>query len=172
MLHAKILKMNKRKHYLLGLIVSALLLGSVYYFQYARHMAPCPLCIMQRVAYYLLGITCLVALWQNPRITGQRIYAILLLIFSAYGIGLAIRQLYLQSLPFGQAPACAPSLNFMLKNFPLHETLTAMFYGSGDCAVVHWQFLGLSMAGWSLVFLVGFFIAGLLLLVKAGSKKG
>ena len=159
--------MKKRKYYLLGLIICVLLLGTVYYFQYARHMAPCPLCIMQRVAYYLLGITCLIAACHNPKQTGQRIYATLLLVFSGYGIGIAIRQLYLQSLPFGQAPACAPSLNFMLKNFPLHETLKAMFYGSGDCAVVHWQFLGLSMAGWSLVFLVGFFIAATILWLKA-----
>jgi disulfide bond formation protein DsbB len=127
---------------------------------------------MQRLAYYLLGLTCLIAVLQNPNKLGQRVYAVLLLIFSTFGAGIAIRQLYLQSLPFGQAPACAPSLNFMLKNFPLHETLKSLFYGSGDCAIVHWQLFGLSMAAWSLIFLICFFIAGLFLLVKTRSKKG
>ena len=164
--------MNQRKYYLLGLLVCVLLLGTVYYFQYAQNMTPCPLCIMQRLAFYLLGITCLIAACHKPKITGQRVYAILVLLFATFGSGIAIRQLYLQSLPFGQAPACAPSLNFMLQNFPLHETLKALFYGSGDCAVVHWSFWGLSMAAWSLIFLLGFFVAGWVHLFRAKTKKG
>jgi disulfide bond formation protein DsbB len=47
--------------------------------------------------------------------------------------------------------ACGPDLLFMLENFPLSRTLAKVFYGSGECAAVDWKFLGLSIAGWALV---------------------
>jgi disulfide bond formation protein DsbB len=42
----------------------------------------------------------------------------------------------------------------MLNNLPLTRTLEKLFYGSGECAAVDWKFLGLSIAGWSLVWFV------------------
>jgi disulfide bond formation protein DsbB len=158
----------KQKIYLLGILVCAALLGTVYYFQYVKGIQPCPLCMMQRLAFYLLGLTCLLAALRK---TWRNVCNILLVIFSLFGLMLVGRQVWLQHLPAGQAPACAPGLNFMLYNFPLHETLKVLFYGSGDCAVVHWQFLSLNMAQWSGVFLVGFLVVALGL-VWGSMKKG
>ena len=47
----------------------------------------------------------------------------------------------------------------MLERFPLSEVLGKVLQGSGECAEVGWTFLGLSIAGWSLVWfvLLGFF---------------
>jgi disulfide bond formation protein DsbB len=39
----------------------------------------------------------------------------------------------------------------MLDNFPIARTLQLLLRGSGQCAEVHWRFLGLSIAEWSLV---------------------
>ena len=156
----------RRYIYLLGFIVCTALLGTVYYFQYAKHIPPCPLCIMQRFAYYLFGLTCLIAYIHNPQRIGQRIYLSFLFAFTVFGASNAARQVYLQHLPAGQAPACAPSLNFMLHNFPFSETLKVLFYGSGDCAIVHWSFLTLSMATWSLLFLLLFVIVSAWFLIK------
>jgi disulfide bond formation protein DsbB len=42
--------------------------------------------------------------------------------------------------------------------FPMAEVLRAMFLGEGSCAEIHWQLLGLSIPGWTLVafvFLIG-----------------
>ncbi|MNC87129.1 disulfide bond formation protein B [compost metagenome] len=54
----------------------------------------------------------------------------------------------------------------MLKKFALGQALEKILSGSGECAETGWNFLGLSIAGWSLlwfvllgvfaVFLVGF----------------
>ena len=142
-------------------MICVLVLATVYFFQYVKGLYPCPLCIMQRLAFYGYGIVCLVAVIQNVQGKFSRVYSILLAAFSGFGIAMALRQLYLQHLPAGQAPACAPSLNFMLKNFPLHELLKTLLYGSGDCAIVHWKFLGFSMAGWSLVVLILLFVLSL-----------
>lgn len=156
----------QRKIFLLGFFICTALLCTVYYFEYAKGMQPCPLCIMQRIAVFGIGISCLIALLHNPKKLARRIYSIIIGLFALFGMSMAGRQIYLQHLPYGQAPPCAPNLNFMLQNYPFHKTLQVLFYGSGDCAQVHWQFLGLAMSGWSLVFLVVFFIAAILLGLK------
>jgi disulfide bond formation protein DsbB len=43
----------------------------------------------------------------------------------------------------------------MLDNFPLSRTLQTLISGTGECAVVDWTFLGLSIAEWSLLWFVG-----------------
>lgn len=156
----------QRTLYLVGFLICLALLATVYYFEYAVGLKPCPLCIMQRIAFFALGMTCFIAFWQNPLTYGRRIYAALISAFSIFGVVMAGRQIYLQHLPLGQAPPCAPGLNFMLQHFPLHQTLQVLFYGSGDCAQVHWTFWGLAMSEWSLLFLVGFLISAIILAVK------
>ena len=51
-------------------------------------------------------------------------------------------------------PQCGPDLFFMLNNLPLSRTLEKLFQGSGECAAVDWKFLGLSIAGWALVWFI------------------
>ena len=62
--------------------------------------------------------------------------------------------MWLTTLPPERVPACGPGLDFMLESFPLKDTLAMVLSGSGECASVEWQFLGLSMPGWVLVALV------------------
>jgi disulfide bond formation protein DsbB len=47
-----------------------------------------------------------------------------------------------------------------MESFPLSEALSMIFQGSGECAEVHWQFLGLSMPGWTLIWFVGLGVFG------------
>jgi disulfide bond formation protein DsbB len=42
----------------------------------------------------------------------------------------------------------------MLEQFPLGQALQKIFAGSGECAEAGWRFLGLTIAGWSLVWLI------------------
>jgi disulfide bond formation protein DsbB len=42
----------------------------------------------------------------------------------------------------------------MLKKFPLGQALDKILSGSGECAETGWTFLGLTIAGWSLVWFV------------------
>ena len=163
--------MKKRFIYFIGFLICALLIAMVYYLQYSKGIQPCLLCIIQRVAYYLLGIICLIATLHNPRYIGQCVYAILLVIISLLGGFFALRQILLQHLPSGEAPPCAPSLNFMLQNFPLHQTLKVLFYGSGDCAAIHWTFLGFSLAWWSLLFFIIFIVGSVITLYKTKTSS-
>ncbi len=84
-----------------------------------------------------------------------RIYAGLAAFFALGGAAAAGRQVWLQHLPPDKVPQCGPDLFFMLENFPLSRTLKTLVAGTGECAVVDWTFLGLSIAEWSLLWFAG-----------------
>jgi len=85
------------------------------------------------------------------------------------GAGFSVRQLWLQSLPKDQIPACGPDLSYMLEAFPLSDVLAAMTSGTGDCAEVSWALLGISLPGWLLVFFGGL-LAMNIMQIRQGSR--
>lgn len=132
--------------------------GLLAYALYAQHglgLEPCPLCVFQRVAVLALGFVFLAAYAHNPGPGGARLYGGLAVLAAGGGIAFAWRQLWLQGLPADQVPECGPGLNFIMDVFPFWEAVKMVFQGSGDCAKIDWTFLGLSMAGWVLISLVG-----------------
>jgi protein dithiol:quinone oxidoreductase len=138
------------------------------YAQYVLHFDPCPLCVLQRLAFALFGAIALLALLQNPRATGQKIYGALLAIAGLIGVGIAGRHVWLQHLPADQVPTCSNmSLDFMLDVLPLTETIRRTFTGSAECAKVDWTFAGLSMPEWTLLW----FIALAVLAVWNGFRR-
>jgi disulfide bond formation protein DsbB len=143
--------MSRRQGNIVGFAACVGLLGYAYYAQVFLHLEPCPLCIFQRVGVFALGLVFLLAAAQDPVGWGRRVYAVLLVLAALATIGVATRQLYIQSLPAGSIPACGASLDFMLKVFSLSEVLVKVLTGSGECAKVTWTFLGLAMPGWVLI---------------------
>jgi len=132
---------------LLVLISGALLFGALI-MEHAFGMAPCPLCLMQRIWFFVAGAFAFTSLLHSPR---WGIYPVCSIVAACIGGGFSIRQLYLQSLPADQVPACGPDMAYMLDAFPLSEVLIAMTRGTGDCAEVSWSLLGLSIPAWALV---------------------
>lgn len=154
----------RRMIFLLAFLIPAALLAVAFYMEYVMGLEPCPLCWLQRFAFMAVGITGLLALLHNPGNIMGRVYGFLLALFSGAGVGLAGRQLWLQSLPPDQVPACGPSVEYMLEVFPLSEVLMTALRGTGDCAEVSWRFLGLSIPGWTAIFFVLLGLAGLAIL--------
>ncbi len=93
-----------------------------------------------------------------------------MLIAATFGAWVAGRQLWLQSLPEDQVPLCGPPLEYILEVFPFTDVLSALFMGDGNCAEIPWQFFGLSMAGWSLIFFVAFVLLSLSIIIKRDSS--
>jgi disulfide bond formation protein DsbB len=143
--------MTGRQANLLGFAACAGLLAYAYYAQFVLHLEPCPLCIFQRIGVLAIALLFLIAAAHDPVGWGRRVYAALLAVAAAATIGVAVRHLYIQSLPPGSIPACGASLNFMLKVFSLSEVVTKVLSGSGECAKISWRFLGLAMPGWVLI---------------------
>lgn len=148
-----------------GLIVATVigLMGYALYTQYFEGLKPCPLCVTQRGFYLLAGLVALIAAIHNRR---ARIYGGLVTLAAIGGASVAGRQVWLQHLPADQVPACGPDLSYMLETFPLSEVLLTLFRGDGNCAEVVWQFLGLSMPEWSLIWFVILAAAGLWLVLR------
>src|SRR5687768_1064110 len=149
----------------LGALVCALLLGFGYYLQYVQGLDPCPLCLVQRGFFYALLVVVAVAALRS---TCRIVYAGLGALFGAGGVAAAGREVWLQHLPPEKVPQCGPDLYFMLENFPLARTLKTLVAGTGECAVVDWTFLSLSIAEWSLGWFVALFVYAIWLAARAG----
>ena len=154
----------RRPGYVLGFLVCAGLMAFALYLQFVEDAEPCPLCIFQRIAVVAMGLTFLVAAIHNPGRAGARVYAVVQLVLGGAGAALALRQLWLQSLPKDQVPVCGMSLAYMLDTLPLAETLRKVLEGSGECAEKGWEFLHLSIAAWTLVFFVAMVVASFALI--------
>jgi len=143
--------MNHRFIYLIGFIGCTILMATALYFQYVMELEPCPLCIVQRISFVLIGALCVVAFFHNPDGWGNKVYGIAGAILAAAGAAVAARHVWLQNLPPELVPECGPGLDYMLRVFPLGQVLGMVFRGSGECAEVAWQFMGLTIPGWTLV---------------------
>ena len=146
---------------LAGFLCCAGMMGFALYAQHVMLLDPCPLCTLQRVAVIGLGAVFLLAALQNPAGWGRRVYALFLLLFTGYGLGVAGWHWRLQNLPPSEVPSCGPGLDYMLETFPLGETMRMVFQGSGECAEVVWNFLGLSMPAWVFLCVLGLGTAGI-----------
>lgn len=136
---------------LLAFAVCAALLASAFYMEYVLYLEPCPLCMAQRIAFALVGMVGLAAALTPPTPSRVRLLAGAAALAALFGLYLAGRQLWLQSLPPELVPDCAPGIYYMMQSFPLLEVISTMLSGSGDCAEVQWRWLGLSIPGWTAV---------------------
>ncbi|MCY1208721.1 Disulfide bond formation protein B [compost metagenome] len=146
---------SPRSLFLLAFLGCVAVMGGALYLEHALGLEPCPLCIVQRVCIIAFGIVCLIAAIHGPERIGRRIYAALALLFSAGGAGFAGRQIWLQSLPADQLPACLPSFDYMIEAWPFLQIVKTMLYGTADCAEVTWTLFGMSIPEWSLLAFVG-----------------
>ncbi len=160
---------RSRTGFAAGFAVCAGLLGYAYYLQYVEMQNPCPLCMVQRVAFYALAAVFLMAALHGPARRGKIIYGVTACVVASLGAAVAARHVWLQSLPPDKVPACGPGLEYMLKQFPLADVLTKVLSGSGECAEAGWTILGLTIAGWSLLWLV---MMGLFALYLVWRKPG
>ena len=138
--------------------------GMMAFALYAQHyllLTPCPLCVFQRMAVIALCTIFLIAVLHNPAGSGRRVYAGLLLTAAGAGVGVAGRHVWLQSLPPDEVPACGAGYDYIMDTLPLGDALRAIFTGSGECATIDWQLLGLSMPAWVLLSLAAISAAGI-----------
>jgi len=138
-----------------GFVICAGLMAFALYAQHQLELEPCPLCVLQRFAVIGLGIVFLISGLHNPSGVGRYVYTLLLLVVSTLGAIVAGRHLRLQLMPEDQVPACGPGLDYMWENFPLADVINMVFKGSGECAEIDWQLLGLSMPAWVLIAILG-----------------
>jgi len=157
--------------FLLVALACASLLAYGLYVQHALFIDPCPLCVLQRLAFMWIGAMAFLAFVHNPRKVGRWLYSALLALGGIVGASIAGRHIWLQHLPQGQVPDCGMGLNYMLETMPFTEVLSQVLQGSGECAEIDWTFLGLSMPNWTLLWFIGLTVATIIVIAKASRAK-
>ena len=145
------LRWSYRSVNFLGFLACAGLLGYAIFVQFAQHIQPCPLCILQRLGFILMGVLFLIAAIFKPAATGRWIIVGLIVLGGLFGIAVAARQLWLQAQPPNPFGSCGAPLNYLLQTLPIGEVVRKVFTGLGDCGEVRWRFLGMAMPFWSMV---------------------
>ena len=158
-------RLSTRTFFTIGFAVCAALLGFALYLQHFANLEPCPLCMLQRVAFMFLGLVCLIGAVHDPRRTGERVYAGLAAVTAATGVGLAARHVWLQYNP-PQFASCAGDLYSQLERLPLGRVIANAIRATGDCAKVDWTMLHLSIAEWSLLWFAVFAVGAVVLLFR------
>lgn len=144
--------------YCAGLLLFAMWLVHVI------NLVPCPLCIAQRFFYAFVGLSALTGYmgWW-PRFT-VRLSGLAVAVFSGIGWLIAARQVYLQHFQaIVESSGCAVSFGSVLDDF------LAALGGTGNCAIIDWTMLGLSIADWSLIAFTGLTVAGIWIYKKSGT---
>lgn len=133
----------------------------VFHIQHHLGLEPCPMCVFQRVAMVATALVLLAGAIHAPRGKGRWVYAGLATLSAGAGAGIAGRHVWLQNLPPDQVPACGPTLEYLMDMLPLREVVTTILRGDGNCAVIDWSFLGLSLPGWAFVAFAGLVLLAL-----------
>ncbi|WP_461517553.1 disulfide bond formation protein B [Porticoccus sp.] len=152
-----------RQTYLLIFTGCLLLILIALYMQHAMGLNPCYLCITQRVFVILTGSIALLAFIHNR---GQRTYGALISLSALGGAFFSSKQLWLQSLPEDQVPACGPPAEYLFDVFSFNEALGMLLRGDGNCAEIQWSLLGLSIPGWTLICFLGLAALGIWQVVR------
>ncbi|MCR9581970.1 disulfide bond formation protein DsbB [Vibrio antiquarius] len=152
-----------RLSWLLLLLFVVFFEACALYFQHVMMLAPCVMCIYERVAMMGVGVAAIVGLMapNNP------IFRWLGLIgwgLSSYK-GLLLAQQHVDY-QFNPSPFATCDLFVTFPSWaPLNQWAPWMFEAYGDCSKIVWQFLDLSMPQWLVVIFAGNLIALALIVI-------
>jgi disulfide bond formation protein DsbB len=139
----------KRTQYLfisfisLGLVIFAVILQQLGY--QGVSFLPCPLCILQRVGYLAVAISCLLAASVVPL---RKLFHGLAVLAAGYGLAVAGHHVWLLSHP-GESCGIDP-LELWINQFQLANALPWLFKADGLCSAKLPAILGLQVPEWSL----------------------
>jgi disulfide bond formation protein DsbB len=121
--------------------------------QHLLRLAPCPLCIFQRLIYLVIGLVALAGVMLPG---GRLLWSAMIAALAAGGVAVAGYQSWMQAFPL-LATECGysdPNLIERLVDW-LGMQWPDLFLATGFCTSREWEFLGLSMANWSLLVFAG-----------------
>ncbi|ODU44108.1 MAG: disulfide bond formation protein B [Lysobacteraceae bacterium SCN 69-48] len=143
-----------RQQFLFGFVICAALLGYALFVQFKMGIEPCPFCIFQRICFAALGLVFLLGALHAPRAPGGRkAWGVLAFVAAAAGMGVAGRHSWVQLFP-PELPTCTPGWNFLVEQNSWLGVMRKVLLANGDCSSIDWQFLGLSMPMWALLWFV------------------
>lgn len=147
---------SKRLSYLWGFLLIAIMMGIAFYLQFVKGIAPCPLCILQRIVAAFLGVVFFFGAVLSWSKWGDFFLGLFSFFISILGVLLSGRQVWIQHLPPDKTADCGVSLQYMLQMLPLDEVFRKVLQGTAECSQLEWSLFGFSLAEWSLFWFVVF----------------
>ena len=155
---------------LLIFLICTTVIGYALYLQLVINLLPCPFCIAQRIAYWLVGLTAIFAFIHNPRGLGRKIYYSFITVFSLSGLILALHHSWIIRYP--EAFQCGISAEEeFLNGLSIANWWPSMFEANGDCADVKWEFMSLTIPNWSVIFFLFILITSVYILFTSRNQK-
>lgn len=128
--------------------------------------APCPLCILQRVAYLGIAMACLGAYFSNAL---RRFFHVLASTFSLFGLGVVFRHIWVI---FHPTVSCGlDPLEVWINQWAIVRWFDWLLKADGLCSAPLPPIFGLTVPIWSLVWLTVLTTILLLTLVSSLNKK-
>jgi disulfide bond formation protein DsbB len=144
----------------LSLVIFAVLLQQFGYQEIP--FLPCPLCILQRIGYIGVAISCFLAAEISPL---KKLFHLFAVISAGFGAVIAGKQVWLLSYP--ESSCGIDPLEVWINQFQLVQGLPWLFKADGICSTKLPAILGLQVPEWSLLW----FCVLLLLLVVTFFKR-
>ena len=135
----------------LSLVIFAVILQQTGYQGVSFY--PCPLCILQRVGYLGIAISCLLAAGIAPL---RKLFHGLAIFAAGYGAAIAGHHVWLLSHP-GESCGIDP-LELWINQFQLVNQLPWLFKADGLCSAKLPAILGLQVPEWSLLWFTVLFL--------------
>lgn len=137
MIKANFCKKDRQNSFFVMLLASIFALFIAYISQYLFNMLPCSLCILQRIAYALLILLSMLALYFPRNQKSLGLFVVLACIAEA---ALAAYHVGIEHYIFAESSICQ-----LIQN-P---------HTASSCALVNFRFMNLSMAEWNLLYIMG-----------------
>ncbi|HSW93099.1 MAG TPA: disulfide bond formation protein B [Gammaproteobacteria bacterium] len=165
-------RLSQRRLYLIGFLFILALLGIAFYLQQFDGFAPCPLCILQRITLALLGMLFFIGSVFSFKKVGTFFWGMLTSLVALLGVFLSGRQVWLQHLPPDKNADCGASLQYLIHVLPFDQIISRVLTGTAECGREGGTFFLLSLADWSLLCFIGFFIFCLFLIGRQDPNSG
>jgi disulfide bond formation protein DsbB len=148
---SSIFGLTRRQWNLLGGLACAGMMGFALYAQYVLHLAPCNMCVLQRIAVVALGSVFLLAAAVPGHILLARASAFAIGAVALLGVAVASWHVWIQLQPIGSLPSCGADFYTLVDMFGFYDAVTRVLSGGGDCQAITWSLFGLSMPVWVVV---------------------
>jgi disulfide bond formation protein DsbB len=146
-----------KNSYLFVFIACSFLLGFALYIQHIGwlgvHYPPCPLCILQRIAFLLVALMSLMAFCFEKT---RKMFYYLALLASLAGIDIALRHQWVIAHP--ESSCGLDPLEVFINQFSFVQAVPFFFKADGFCSMPLPPIFFLSVPSWSLLFFCLLFI--------------
>ena len=140
------------------------LLAEAMILQHLQSQAPCPLCILDRVAFSLFALFAIAGAIHNPPPRVAARYAGGMALASL--CGLCVASWHVWTLHHPKFGCGIDVMEQFVNNLPTAKLLPFIYHASGDCSARHDPIFGLMVPEWALAWFAALFLSAAFLVYK------